>query len=510
MTRIRTLLAAFLFAAAALLGVAQAQDEVVVIAQTVAHSSLNPAEATGIADYTVMRTIYEGLVGFDANFELVPELATSWEVTGEATVFDFTLREGVTFHDGSAFDAEAAKAYFDWVLDEDNAAPARGRSLLADIESVEVLGPYQLRLTLSTSNGAMLSNLALANARIASPASVIDQGAAVTRNPVGTGPYRFAEWIDGQKVVVEAFDGYWGEPAAADAIEFLATTNASTRAAQLQSGEAHFIEAVPAPLVPQIEAAAGVSIETSGSTFARIFPLNTQVAPFDDVRVRQAMNHAIDKDVIVQVGYGGSATVMDAPFPASVFGYASQGEYAYDPERARELLAEAGYEDGFSFSVLTFTGDEYATVGQLMQSMFAEVGLDMQLNPTERGALVDAIFQPFESTELEASLVGSATRTGDADQALTVSYYSDSWPPAANNWSFYANERVDELIEAGRQTGDLEERRAIYAEAQEIIWNDAPWVFLVSPDNVAGVADDLSGVIYMPDRSVDARGASLD
>ncbi len=507
---VRRTLATLILAALTLVGAAQAQGDVVVLAQTVSHSSLNPAEATGVADYTVMRTMYEGLVGFDREFEVVPELATSWAINDDATVFDFALREGVTFHDGTAFDAEAAKAYFDWVLDEDNPTPARGRSLLSDIESVEVTGPFALRLTLSTPNGAMMSNLALANARIASPASVIDQGASVTRNPVGTGPYRFAEWVDGQKVVVEANPDYWGEPAAAAAIEFLETPNASTRAAQLQSGEAHFIEAVPAPLIPQIEATAGVSIVTSGSTFARIFPVNTQVAPFDDVRVRRAMNHAIDKDVIAEVAYGGGATVMDAPFPASVFGYASQGGYAYDPERARELLAEAGHEDGFSFSVLTFTGDEYATVGQLMQQMFADVGLEMRLNPTERGALVDAIFQPFESTELEASLVGNATATGDADQALTVSYYSESWPPAANNWSFYANERVDELIEAGRRTGDPEERRAIYAEAQEIIWSEAPWVYLVSPDNVAGVADELSGVFYMPDRSVDARGASLD
>lgn len=510
MKLIRTAITSLLLASFAVVGIAHAQDEVVVIAQTVAHSSLNPAEATGIADYTVMRTIYEGLVGFDENFELVPELATSWEVNEEATVFDFTLREGVTFHDGTAFDAEAAKAYFDWVLDEDNSIPARGQSVLSDIESVEVVGPFELRITLSVSNGTMLSNLALANSRIASPASVIDQGPSVTRNPVGTGPYQFVEWIDGQKIVLEAFDDYWGDPAGADGMEFLATTNASTRAAQLQSGEAHFIEAVPAPLVPQIEAADGVSVVVAGSAFARIFPVNTQVAPFDDLRVRQAMNYAIDKQVIAEVGYGGRATIMDAPFPASVFGYAPQEPYAYDPERARELLAEAGFEDGFTFSVLTFTGDEYATVGQLMQQMFAEVGLDMRLNPTERGALVDAIFQPFESTELEASLVGSATRTGDADQALTVSYYSESWPPASNNWSFYANDRVDELIRAGRQTGDVEERRAIYAEAQEIIWNDAPWVYLVSPDNVGGVADELTGVIYMPDRSVDARRASLD
>jgi glutathione transport system substrate-binding protein len=512
MTSIRTLAATLLAALLMAVPSALAQDdgEVVYVAQQLAHSSLNPAEATGLADASVIRTMFEGLVGFDRDFELVPELAESWTIAPDATWMEFQIREGVTFHDGTDVDAQAIADYYAWVLDEDNPEPARGRSLLSDVETIEVLGPYELRIELAQPNGAMIFNLALSNARIASPASVTAEGADVTREPVGTGPYRFQEWLDGQKVVVEANPDYWGEPAGADEIHFLATTNASTRAAQLRSGEAHFIEAVPQPLVEQIDAADGLSVVLSGSTFARVFELNTQAAPFDDVRVRQAMNLAIDKDVVVQVAYGGNATVMNAPIPRSVFGHAAQGPYPYDPERARELLAEAGHEDGFAFDVLTFTGEPYATIGQVMQQMFADVGLTMNLRPTERGALVDAIFQPIESTELEASLVGASTPTGDADRALTVSFYSESWPPNSNNWSFYANDRVDELIEAGRGTGDLDERAELYAEAQEIIWNDAPWVFLVSPDNVAGKADELSGVFYMPDRSIDARGATLD
>ena len=335
-------------------------------------------------------------------------------------------------------------------------------------------------------------------------------GSACANDLVGTGPYRFREWLDGQRVVVEANPDYWGDPAEADAIEFQVVTNAATRIAQLQSGESHFIEAVPTALVEQIDAAEGVDAVVSESTFARIFPMNTQRPPFDDVRVRQALNHAVDKETLVTVAQHGYATVMDSPVPAPVFGYAPQDPYAYDPERARELLAEAGYEDGFEFDVLTFTGDEYRTAGQVLQQMFADVGVTMNLMPTERGALVDAIFEPLEETELQAGLVGASTPTGDADRTLTVSFSRESWPPSSNNWSFYHDERVQELIEAGRATGDPEERAALYAEAQEIIWNDAPWVFLYSPDNVAGQAEELSGVFYMPDRSLDARGASLD
>lgn len=507
---IRTILATLLASLVLAPTVLAQDDEAVYVAQQLSHSSLNPAEATGLSDASVIRTMFEGLVGFDQDFELVPELATDWTVAEDATSITFQLREGVTFHDGTPFDADAVADYYGWVLDTDNPEPARGRSLLSDVESIEVLGPYEIRLDLAQPNGAMIFNLALSNARIASPTSVTAEDADVTREPVGTGPYRFAEWLDGQKVVVEAYPDYWGTPAQADEIHFLETTNASTRVAQLRSGEAHFIEAVPQPLVEQVDDVDDLSVVVSGSTFARVFELNTQAAPFDDERVRRAMNYAIDKDVIVNVAYGGNATVMNAPIPRSVFGHAAQGPYPHDPERARALLAEAGYEDGFSFDVLTFTGEPYGTIGQVMQQMFADVGLTMNLMPTERGALVDAIFQPLESTELEASLVGASTPTGDADRALTVSFYSESWPPDSNNWSFYANDRVDELIETGRATGDLDERAAIYAEAQEIIWNDAPWVFLVSPDNVAGQADELSGVFYMPDRSIDARGASLD
>ena len=483
-------------------------QETVRIAQSLAHNSLNPAEATGLADASVIRTMFEGLVGFDENFELVPELATSWEVNEDATVFTFELREGVTFHDGTPFDAEAVKAYYDWVLDPESVG-ARGRSTLQGIESIEVLGPYEVRFTLSEPNAAMLFNLALSNARIASPASIQEYGGEVGRHPVGTGPYELVEWQEGERVVVEPFEAYWGDPTQADSIEFLVVTNAATRVAQLQSGEVQFVEDLPPQLVEPIEAAPDLEVATTESTFARIFPMNTTMEPFNDVRVRQALNYAVDKEQLVNVVLRGYGTVMTSPIPETVFGHAAQEPYAYDPERARALLEEAGYGDGFSFEVLTFTGDEYRAAGQVLQQYFADVGVDMQLNPSERGALVDQIFQPVETNPTEAALVGASTSTGDADRALTVSFSRDSWPPASNNWSFYDDEEVQSLIAQGRATGDLAERAELYARAQEIIWNDAPWVFLYSPDNIAGKAADLTGVLFLPDQTIDARRADL-
>lgn len=494
-------------AAALVLGVASAQTARV--AQALAHTSLAPAQATGLADTSVMRSMFEGLVGFDTDFNLVPELATSWTVSPNATELVFELRSGVTFHDGTALDAAAVVAYLDWVMNPDNTVSARGRSTLAGMTAWEATGPMQVTLRLGAPNGAFIFNVALANAYIASPAALEGD---VPRNPVGTGPFRFGEWRDGEYVLVERYDGYWGDPAAVEAIRFLVVNNAATRVAMLEAGEVDWAEAIPPALVPSVEANPDLEVQVSQSTFARIFPMNTQRPPFDDVRVRQALNYAVDKEQLAIVVFRGFATPVTSALPTPVFGHTPVGPYPFDPERARALLAEAGYGPGgqrLEFEVLTFTGPEYETAGTVLQQMFSDVGVTMNFNPTERGALVEAIFQPLETFAFDAGLVGASSATGDAAQALRVSFARGSWPPASNNWSFFHNERVEELLAAGVATGDPAARLAIYAEAQQIIHDEAPWVFLYSPDNLTGQRKGVTGIAYYPTKQIDPRRIAL-
>lgn len=501
--KLLTILAALLLTTAGLTATAQT----VRIATTLAPNTLQPAEATGLPDATVLRTILEGLVGFREG-ELVNELAESWSVNDDATEYTFELREGISFHDGTPFNAEAVREYYDWVMDPDSIG-TRGRNQLKDLESVEVVDEFTVRLHLSQPNGAFIFLLAIGPARIASPASLAEYGDDLRANPVGTGPFRFVSWEEGQRVVVERNDDYWGEPAKVDSLEFLVVTNAATRVAMLQSGEVHFIEQLPPQLVPVIEADPALEVSAVKTNFLRILQFNTTKAPFDDVRVRQALNHAVDVQQLVDVAVAGLGTVMTSPIPETTFGHAEQPDYEYDPEKARALLAEAGYPDGFDMKVLTFTGDEYRSVGQVLQQMFSEVGVRMTLDQQERGALVDQIFKPAAENPTEAALVGASASTGDADLAITTSFVESSFPPASNNWSFYTDERVEELVRDARMTGDQEVRAELYAEALAIIWRDAPWVFLYSPDSVAGRSVALAGVDYTPDNTVDARFAEF-
>ncbi len=479
------------------------------IAQSLSHNTLSPAATTGLADASVERVIFEGLVGLGKDLSIQPELATSWTINADATEFTFELRQGVTFQDGTPFNADAVKAYFAWATDKTNKNTARAQSLYANVKSLEVVGPYEIRFTLSAPDATFLSNIALYNGRIISPAAIQKYGSDVGRHPVGTGPFTFVSWQEGQKITVDANPSYWGPKPKVQRIEFLEVPNAATRVAMLQSGEADFIESLPAQLVGSVDASANLEAVISKSTYARIFPLNTHFKPFTDVRVRQALNYAVDKEQLVKVAVQGYGTVLDSPLPQTVRGYAAQQPYGYDPEKAKQLLTEAGYPDGFSFTVLTFNSTEFKTAGQVIQSMLAKVGVKAVLNPTERGALVSEIFKPLSETKLEGSLVGASTPNGDADRTLTQSFATSSFPPAFNNWSFYSNPQVDKLIEEGRATGDQAQRDQIYAQAQAIVWKDAPWIFLYSPDNIAGQSKKLSGVYYMPGQTIDARDAAF-
>ncbi len=489
------------------LGAAFAASGTVSVAMSGNAITLNPGDTNGNLDFSIERPIYEGLVGFDKAGKLVPELATSWTSSPDATVFTFDLRKGVTFQDGTPFNAAAVKTYFDWVIDPAN--HFKRESLYNVIKQIDVVSEYQVKFTLSKPFGAMLYTFAHPAGRIVSPAAIKKYGKDVAKHPVGTGPFEFESWTPGQKVVLKANPNYWGDAPKVANLQFLFVPNAATRVAMLQSGEAQFIEDLPPQLVDPIKASPKLAVTAQPSIYVRYMAMNTQAKPFKDQRVRQALNYAVDKKTIVDVIAKGFGTELTAPIAKQVTGYAAQTPYAYDPEKAKQLLAEAGYPNGFTFTIDSLNSTTYQQIDQVLQQMFAKVGVTAKINPMESGTFSSTVFAPFDKTTLQAVVIGWSPSTGDADWGLRPLFDKASWPPDLYNLAFYDNPNVNKLIADGLSTANQDIRNKAYAAAEKTIWNDAPWVFLYSPYNIAGVSKSVSGVFYMPDGTVDARAAAL-
>ncbi len=469
--------------------------------------TLNPGDTNGNLDFTIERSIYDGLVGFDKAGKLVPELATSWTANSAATEFTFDLRKGVKFQDGTPFNAEAVKTYFDWVKDPAN--KFKRASLYNNIKSIDVVSDYQVKFTLDKAFGAMLFNFAHPAGRIVSPAAIAKYGKDVAKHPVGTGAYAFVSWTPGQKIVLKANPDYWGGAPKAAEEDFLFVPNAATRVAMLQSGEAQFIEDLPPELVKSMQGNSNIKVTAAPSIYVRYMTMNTQRKPFNDQRVRQALNYAVDKQAVLNVIAKGYGTELTAPIAKSVIGYAAQKPYPYDPAKAKQLLAEAGYPNGFTFTMDSLNSTSYQQLDQVLQQMFAKVGVTAKINPMEGGTFSNTAFQPLDKTTLQAVVLGWSPSTGDADWGLRPLFYKGSWPPALFNLAFYDNPDVNKLLEDGLTTANQQIRNQAYAAAEKVIWDTAPWVFLYSPYNISGQSANLTGVFYMPDGTLDGRAAAL-
>lgn len=469
--------------------------------------TLNPADTNANLDFSIQRPIYEGLVGFNKDGKLVPELATSWTASDDAKTFTFTLRQGVTFQDGTPFNAAAVKAYFDWAKDPANSFVRQ--SLYGVIDHIDVLSDYQVRFVLSQPFGAMLFNFAHPAGRIVSPAAIKKYGKDVAKHPVGTGPFEFVSWESGQQITLKANPNYWGEAPQVDRLVFKFVPNAATRMAMLQSGEAQFIEDLPPQLISTVKNDSNLKVSAQPSIYVRYMAMNTQIKPFNNPLVRQALNYAVDKKTIVDVVAKGYGTELTAPIAKQIIGYSAQQPYPYDVEKAKQLLAKAGYPDGFTFTLDSLNSTLYQTLGQVIQQMLAKVNVTVKLNPMESGTFNTEVFKPLNETKLQAVLIGWSPSTGDADWGLRPLFAKSSWPPTLFNLAFYDNDQVNQLLQQGLSTGNQDARNEAYAKAQKIIWDDAPWVFLYSPYNIAGESAKLSGVYYLPDGTVDARAASL-
>ncbi|MBV9813723.1 MAG: glutathione ABC transporter substrate-binding protein [Acetobacteraceae bacterium] len=490
-------------------GAAHAQ-KVVTIGLDANVVGLDPGDLNDNLSLSATRTMYQGLFGFDKEMKIHPVLATGVDASEDATEFTFHLRDGVKFQDGTPFDANAVKATFERLVNPANHLK-RG-SLFAPLKTVEVVDPMTVKMTLSAPFGAWVNTMAHPAAAILSPAAIQKYGADINRHPVGTGPYMFKSWPSPDTVNFEKNPNYWkpGLPKVAG-ISIRSVPESGSRIAMLQTNEAQLAFPLPVELAAAMQRNPNLSVVDAKSIYAQYVALNTMRKPFSDPRVRQALNYAVDKQAMIKVVFNGFAQPLDSPLPPLLNGYTKEGSYPYDPAKAKQMLAEAGYPNGFESTL--WGGNSTATqrAMQFLQQQFAAVGVKVQVEPLESGvaeAKIWSVQKPEDATTL-MQYVGWSASTGDADWGLRPLLDSHSFPPKLFNTAYFSDPAFDKDISDGLATADPSKRQTAYAAAQAEAWQQAPWVFLVSPDNVWVQTKTLSGIYVMPDGQILTEDAEL-
>lgn len=442
--------------------------------------SLDAAQSTTTTVDNMIDYMAETLTDIDQSGTLIPVLATSWTTSEDGLTLDMDLREGVVFHDGTPFDASVVVWNFERLLDPEVNVPRRGSYEI--IESVEALSDHQVRFHLAAPAPYLVGAMTTSTGAMLSPASVDIEGNSylnITR-PVGTGPYTFGSRSIGERIEVNRFDDYWGEIPYYERVIFQIVPEATTRESLLLAGQVDLIILPPVSDIPALEVNPAVEVFFGPSNRTIYIVINTTKPYLDDVRVRQALNYAVDKEAIVEGILFGAAEVMDGPMASSLFGYHSIGTYEYDPEKAKELLAEAGVAPGelvLDFMSPTGRYVQDFPASQAIAAYLADVGITANVRTMDWPTYVATMVAAPDVNETELHFLGWAPSYMDASEQYEQ-FLAYQHPPAGLATSFYTNPEVERLVAEGNSTVDEEVRAALYHEASEHIWHDAPWIFL--------------------------------
>jgi peptide/nickel transport system substrate-binding protein len=503
-----------LVCAVGLLGLSAANAQTLVYGQSGLPVTLDTAQDGN--SLTVGYQIVENLVGFvNGTADIAPALALSWEPSADAKSWTLKLREGVAFHDGTPFNAEAVKFNFDRWNNQDNeyALVDQGKDLSAWtyifgnfygqegylLESVEVVDDSTVTFTLTRPVGFLPQLLASSYFGMHSPKAVMDGGieyGTPVKGAVGTGPFVFSEWIDGDRVILTRNDNYWGEKAGVEQVVFRGIEEAATRLAELEAGSLDIAVALSPDDYESVNGDPDLKISLSSADL-RVGYIGMHQAnkPFDDVRVRQAVAYAIDKQAIVDAFYGELAVVAGEFIPPALFGNSGMEAYPYDPEKAKALLAEAGYPDGFDtqFWYMPVSRPYYPNPKDLAESAasyLADVGINVELMTEDWGIYLDE----YNQGKFPLYMLGWSADFADPDNFITPFFNSSN---ATTGFGWDDPETVA-LIEQAQTSGSNEERTKIYAEIAQRLHDQMPALPMVFPRSYAAMRTNVEGYLASP------------
>lgn len=433
----------------------------------------------------VMRQMYNGLVKMDNNLEIVGDLAESWEFTSDTSV-TFKLKHGILFHNGDEMKSS------DVVFSIERAQQSsKVKTFAANIASVVADDDYTVTINTTIPYAPLMSNLCHTACSIVSQKAVEAEGDSFSSAPVGTGPFKFVEWDSGDKIVLDRNDNYFNGQVQPSSLTFKLMSEGSARTIALETGEIDMNLVVSASDATRIVKEDNVKLITSMSPKIEYVSMNQKTAPFNNQLVRQAINYAIDRDSLNTVATAGYGEVTDSVMNKQIKGYTDDvTHYDYNTEKAKELLAQAGYPDGFETSILV-SGDTRNTEAQLIQANLADVGIKVSITSEESTTLLDQI----NNGDYEMFIMSYNNTTGDPDTSLYMLFDSQI-PASSGNRSFTNIPEVDKMLEQARVETDNDTRLKIYGDIQKTLTEQAVWVPLYCIPNMVGIQSDLTG--YTP------------
>lgn len=471
-------------------GEGAAKKDVIIVAQSADPKSLNPYGTTDTPAGRVSTQIFETLVNRDDSGTIIPGLAESWEIVDDTT-YVFHLRKGAKFHNGEEFKASDVAFSFQEISKSPHASSVYAT---IDFANSKVVDDYTFEMKMTKPFGPILNHLCHQVMAIVNEKAFTEAGDAVAQNPVGTGPYKFVEWQAGDNIKLTRHDDYWGEKAKTKDVIFRCIPETSSRSIEVETGGVDVALGVQPSEIARLEGNPKVAVSRREAPTTNFVALTTTRPPLDNIKVRQAINMAINKQAIVDVVYQGTGKVARGPMSPTIWAFnESLPVYPYDVEAAKALLAEAGFPDGFKTTITTNEDQVRLDISEMVQAQLSPIGIEVEIVTMEWGAFIEKVY----AGTLDMFALGWTADTGDPDYALYASFHS-SMRGEGGNMSYYENAEVDKLLDLGRSSTDEAVRKEAYAKAQAIIWEEVPCVFLQHAEDIDAHNANLKGFTITP------------
>lgn len=443
--------------------------------------TLDPHNIVDAESSRISKNIHETLIDYaKESTEIVPKLATEWTTSEDGKVWTFQLRENVKFHDGTDFNADAVVYNFQRMLDENHPQhhgdfSIFNRTIKNILKEVKAVDTHIVEFTLTDPNSTFLPNLGITTFGMISPTALNQYGEKITEHPTGTGPFTFDSWQENDSLTLLKNEDYWNaELPKLDKVIFKVIPDNSARLTALKNNEIDLMEGLNQTDLPAIESDNQLQLFKRPSANLGYLTMNLEKPPFDNVKVRQAISHAIDKQGIIDAFYGPVASTAKNMMPPVIWGYNDDIEdYEFDLEKAKNLLAEAGYPNGFETEIWVMSTDRVylpqpQKVAEAIKANLEKIDINVKIVTFEWATYLSKILK----SEHAFAAIGRISENGDPDNFLNTMLYSQS----NSNLSRYKNEKVDELLKKAQSSMDQDERIAFYKEVQEIVHEDAPTI----------------------------------